>query len=457
MTIKSRISLYISIVFTILFMIIAGIIISLFANFRKQEFKERLNEKAMTTIRLLLEVKEVDNDMLKIIDQNTINRLYNEKTLIFDSGYNLIYSSLDDTKINWNKEDLKYLKNNQEFFRSDGDNEIYGIFYDSNNVDYYALVSANDNFGKRKLNFLIWLLIGAGIVFTICTWMLTFMVVKKQLIPLTHFQKKIKNINDLNIEMPLDDESQTNHEIALLSKEFNFMMNRITEVYHKQKEFTSQASHELRTPLARISAQLENCIQHATPNEIGTLRSIFNDITQLNELINSLLILSKIEGKTAERNESTRIDEIIYNSIGKIVRIYPDFKVSFNIRDHDEPDNFLEITANQGLLEIVFTNLLRNAYLYSDDKSVFIQISTSDHHLIVELTNNGQSLNADEQKKLFTPFMRGEHSRHIPGSGLGLRMVYRILTNYHYGIEYKGAGNQNTFILTFPREKDHEH
>ena len=98
MTIKSKISLYISIIFTILFGMICLLVITLFSDYRKQEFKERLREKAYSDIRLLVEVKEVSETLLKIIDQNTINELYSEKTLIFDGNFKLIYSSLDDTR-----------------------------------------------------------------------------------------------------------------------------------------------------------------------------------------------------------------------------------------------------------------------------------------------------------------------------------------------------------------------
>ncbi|MDP5138869.1 MAG: hypothetical protein NWP83_00185 [Spirosomaceae bacterium] len=72
MTIKSKISFYISTVFTLLFGVVCLFIITLFADFRMQEFEARLNEKALTAVKLLLDVKEVDERLLKIIDQNTI-------------------------------------------------------------------------------------------------------------------------------------------------------------------------------------------------------------------------------------------------------------------------------------------------------------------------------------------------------------------------------------------------
>ena len=449
MTIKSKISLYISILFTVLFGVICIALISLFSNFRKQEFEERLNEKAVNTIKLLIEVKEFDSKLLKIIDRNSINQLYDEKTLIFDQHYKLIYSSLDDTKIKWTTKDLDYLKKNKSFFKKDNNNEIYGFFYDTNEKDYYALISANDNYGKRTLNFLIYLLIGAYLFFTTITWLLTLYIIKKQLNPLQLFHKRISTINDLNLDVTLETNKNSKNEISLLSTEFNFMMSRISDAYQKQKEFTAQASHELRTPIARISAQLENQIQNADEKNKAVLKTIFSDIDQLNELINSLLILSKIESNNSATIEKTRVDEALYDSIQKINSLFKDFKINLSLEESDTLFDLLEINGNQKLLEIAFSNLLKNAYLYSDEKWVNVEIKTQDDKLILEISNAGKTLSETERNNLFQPFMRGENARNTNGLVLGLRIVNRILNAYGYSITYIPGNNLNTFRITF--------
>lgn len=449
MTIKSKISFYISIVFTLLFGIFCIAIISMFSNFRKQEFEERLNEKAVTTIKLLIEVKEFDQSLLKLIDKNSINQLYDEKTLIFDQNYNLIYSSLDNVKIKWTKNDLDYLKKNKSFFRKDNDYEVYGFFYDTNQKDYYALISANDNYGKRILNYLIYVLVAAYLFFTTLTWILSFYIIKKQLIPLGNFHKKISNINDLNLDVTIETRKNNKNEISLLSNEFNFMMGRITDAYQKQKEFTAQASHELRTPIARISAQLENQLQHADEKNKSFLKTIFFDIEQLNELINSLLILSKIDSRNSESLEKTRVDEALYESIEKIKTQFPDFKVNFTIEESERLFDLLEINGDQKLLEIAFSNLLKNAYLYSDKKWVNIEIKTQDGKLVTDISNPGDTLSQSEQHNLFQPFMRGQNAQKTNGLGLGLRIVNRILNAYEYSIVYLPAPNLNKFRITF--------
>ena len=117
MTIKKKLSILLSVLLTLLFSIASFIVIYMYSNFRKEEFKKRLEEKALTSVKLLIDVKEVDKTLLKIIDQNTVNKLYDEKTLIFDDKFKCLYKSLDDIKINWRIEDLVYLQKNKEFFR----------------------------------------------------------------------------------------------------------------------------------------------------------------------------------------------------------------------------------------------------------------------------------------------------------------------------------------------------
>jgi len=102
MNLKQSISFNLSIAFTGIFGICSVILYALFYNFRMEEFKDRLAEKALTTANYMFKVKEIDSYLLKVIDQNSINKLYNEKTLIFDENFKLIYSSIDDQRVDWN-------------------------------------------------------------------------------------------------------------------------------------------------------------------------------------------------------------------------------------------------------------------------------------------------------------------------------------------------------------------
>ena len=451
MTLKNRISLLVSLLFTILFGLASTVIFVLYSNFRKEEFRDRLEIKALSNIKLLVNVKEVDDQLLKMIDQNSINKLYDEKTLVFDSHYKLIYSSIDDAKINWSIEDLKYLKKHKTFFKQQGDYEVYGVFYDTKDKDFYALISATDDYGKRKLLFLRYTLIVSYIFFTCICWVLTSFMVKKAMSPLRIFHQKIKNINENNLDTRIKSKSAKN-EIDLIANEFNFMMDRIEISYQKQKEFTAHASHELRTPLSRITSQIENTITDSATSDKGKsfLKTILSDVNQLTELINSLLILSKIDNKNPENYEVQRMDEILFSAIENLNRSFPDFVILFEMEENDNLDIALEIKGNKNLLEIALGNVLKNACVYSDNKQANVKISIEDHHLIISILNTGNTLSENEQKNLFQPFMRGANSKGTTGFGLGLRIVNRILSLHKAEIKYSiPEKNTNLFQLIF--------
>ena len=451
MTLKNRISLLVSLLFTILFGLASTLIFVLYSNFRKDEFRDRLEIKALSNIKLLVNVKEIDNQLLKMIDQNSINKLYDEKTLVFDSNYKLIYSSIDDAKIKWSIDDLKYLKKNKTFFKKQGNYEVYGVFYDTKDKDFYALISATDNFGQRRLLFLRYTLVVSYIFFTCICWVITSITVKKLMSPLNAFHQKIKNINENNLDTRVASKSNKD-EIDLIANEFNFMMDRIEISYQRQKEFTAHASHELRTPLSRITSQIENVIADTkTSNERKSfLINILSDVNQLTELINSLLILSKIDNKKHENNEVHRMDEILFSAIENLNKSYPEFVILFEIEENDDLDTALEINGNKNLLEIAISNVLKNACVYSDNKQAKVIISTQDNNLIISISNTGDTLNENEQKLLFQPFMRGKNSKGTSGFGLGLRIVQRILTLHKATITYSvPAKNTNLFQLIF--------
>jgi signal transduction histidine kinase len=451
MTLKNRISLLVSLLFTVLFGLASAFIFILYSNFRKQEFNDRLEIKALSTIKLLANVKDIDYKIMKLIDKNSINELYDEKTLIFDADFNLIYSSIDDAKIKWSVTDLRFLKNHKTFFKKQGDREFYGVFFDTRAKDYYVLITANDSYGKRKLVYLEYILIISYVLFTALCWVLTSFTVKKIMQPLSSFHQKIKNINENNLDTRVQVKSNKN-EIDLIANEFNFMMDRIEVSYEKQKEFTANASHELRTPLSRIISQIENKIDSDTidSGSKSFLNTILTDVNHLTELIHSLLILSKLDTKRYENKEPNRLDEILFTAIEKLNKTFPDFVILFDIEENENLDAALEIRGNKKLLEIALSNILKNACVYSDNKQAKVTISCKEKNLIINVSNTGKTLDEKEQKNLFQPFMRGKNANGTSGFGLGLRIVQRILTLHKATITYSVPNkNTNLFQLIF--------
>lgn len=449
MTLKTKISLFVSLLFSVIYAISATVIYLLFSDFRKEEFELRLRNKALSSIKLLVEVERMDKQLLSIIDQNNINKLYDEKTLIFDSNYNLIYSSLDDTQIKWSKNDLDYLKKNHTFFRKYKEQEVYGIFYDTNEEDFYAFITATDDNGNRKLEYLLYILIGSYVFFTIICWFSAFYLVKKLLLPLDIFHNKLQGINENNLDTRIIVKEKKD-EIDLLASEFNLMLERIDDSYQKQKEFTSHASHELRTPIARVVSQLENKISEKESSDNLFYKNLLADINQLSELISSLLLLSKLDNSNKSSEEICRIDELIFEAAEKTNKLFPDFKMELIFSEIEDDDYELIVQGNKSLLLIAFINLLKNAYLYSDNKQAIVTISATKTNCSVTISNNGNPLTEEEQSHLFQPFMRGENAKNKSGLGLGLKIVERILSQHNTKIYYfNNSEYYNNFTIVF--------
>ena len=451
MTLRSRISIFVTILFCILYAIIGSAVIFLFSEFRSEEFQDRLRQKALSTVELLIQLKETDQELIKNLDRQKVDNLFDEKTLVFNKDFKLVYSSLYDSLLTWEKHDLLALGKQKEFFKRFDDTEVFGSYYNYKNEPYYILISAKDTSGLRKLQYLIYVLFFSFIIFSMLALFFTRIAIDRLLIPLDFFHKKIKTINENNLGERVEIKSEKN-EIDLLANEFNLMLKRIDDSLKNQLEFTANASHELRTPISRIMAQLENKLLDATitTDTKDFLNKILSDTNQISELIHSLLILSKNEKSISDQEGMQRLDEIVYTCIDKISQVFPDCKVYFDIHLENELDDIKEIRGNKTMLEIVFMNLIKNAYNYSANKEVTIRIEQQINQIKCIISNNGNSISEADQKRLFEPFMRGRNSAGTAGFGLGLRIVERILTIHHSKITYRvGKDNENEFTLSF--------
>lgn len=448
MTLKRRISISIAFAFSIFFAMAGILIYFFFSSFRSEEFEERLSEKALTTAKLLLEVKEVDKQLLKLIDKNTLHKLYNEKILVFDENFNLIYSSIDDAVIDWDMEDLKQLKVGKQFFRKEGKKDVLGIFYDFEKTDYYVLVSAEDKYGNNKLDYLFYLLISTFCIGIFIIWLSVYFFIKQLLKPLDIFEKQITDISIQKLDSLLPENNQ-NNEINLLTKAFNTLLVRIDKAFITQREFSANASHELRTPLTRLSFQLENLRKNFTHTEEvkNYLEDISNQVIELTELVNSLLLLSKMNGINRNKQgkqdkqltdfETLRIDEIIFSAAQQVKKQFPFFDFNFEIIENENIETAMEVTGIKSLFEIAFINLLKNACLYSHSQKAKLSIEQLDEQkILVRIFNDGKELSQTEQQTIFEPFMRGQNAVSKNGSGLGLRIVQRIFDYHSVSIAY---------------------
>lgn len=450
-SLKQRFTINFSILLSVIIAVVLTTVYSIFAHYRRNEVKSHLEEKAISDVKLLIELKISEIKVLDILSENSVH--YSDKVLIFNEDKKLIYSDIGGPANIVSDSEFKELKKKESFFESDNDIDKYGILYKSNNnKEYYIIVTAEDRYGHSQLLFLRYLLFGAFFAGTASVFILARSLSGRILSPLKQFQERITNISEKRLHIRLE-EKPDNDEIDKLAHAFNDMMDRINASYKQQKEFTDNASHELRTPVTRIFMQIQNLIKHESHSEktLQYLNSIMMDSNQIADTISSLLLLSRIDsGGISDFFPSCRLDEIIFGAIQFISKAYPDVRTLFNIENKSDKEIDFEIKADSNLLKIVFINLFKNAYLYSNEKLINVTLIQEENTLKIAVVNDGDVIMPQDRQNLFQAFARGKNAKNIQGTGLGLRITERILNYHHATIQYDAIDqNMNCFTIAF--------
>ncbi|AZA91111.1 Signal transduction histidine-protein kinase ArlS [Chryseobacterium nakagawai] len=454
MSLKRKIALTISIAFSLLFGMVMAVIYLSFNDFRRDEFKERFRQRLEFTTHFISKSKDFEEEAPIFFNENSDNILLNEKILIFNEQKELIYSTIKDRNVTWDSAMLKELDKKKIIYTEKTVPEIYAALRNINGENYYILTSAFDTNGKSKLGFLKYLLITAYAMSTLLIGFFSYYFVEKFLRPLEDLNKEISEVtaHKLTTQIPVQ---ESNDEVNVLAKSFNTMIVRLNDVFQSQKDFTASASHEIRTPITRMAFQLENLIkfEEHSPKTLSSLQQIQRDVYQLSDLTNSLLLLTKFDKENIQSiYEDVRIDEVIFEAFEGVEKSYPDLKLDFLIAEDTSENAFLIISGIQSLLVIVFINLFKNAAVYSDNTEVKVLITETNNNLSVDVISHGATISEEEQTKLFEAFTRGNNAQNISGSGLGLRIVKRILEYHDAKIIYSSPDEyMNMFTVIFKK------
>ncbi len=454
MNLKTRISLNLSIAFSIIITAVMTVIYFSFSKFRKDEFRDNLENSSLITANYISRIpeSELQNEEKSIanIDHVEEDHLLNEKVLVFNSNKKLIFSNVFDRKVTWDAQRLDELDRQEKIFWNNRGKENIGIRIPIKGKNYYILTEAEDITGNAKLHFLGIILVALSVFSVMLIWVFSYFFMKKQLRPLDDFKDTITDItaHQLTIQLP---EQSHDDEINVMIKAFNTMMKRLNKAFRAQQEFTSSASHEIKTPLTRIAFKLENLERTAQDEMVKKeVTSMQGDIFHLSDTVNSLLFLSKVEENGKKYFEDVRLDEVIFDAFEHVKKNFPAFEMDFNITEQTD-DGDLTVQGVKSLLEIVFVNLFKNAALYSKVPAAAVEVSEDNDDIKVRVMNRGDQLREDETKKIFEAFSRGSNAPSKTGSGLGLRITRRIM-EYHNGkISYqKEDADANIFILVLP-------
>jgi signal transduction histidine kinase len=420
---------------------------------RKEEFFNRLQQKALTTQRLLIDVQEVDSTLLKIIDRNTLTTLTNERVLIFGRSDRLIYNSVDDDSLPFDYSLINRIwkENNIQYSDRQTGVQTIGMIVGNSANQYIVMASALDQVGLLKLDNLRNILVITWILGLGPTAILAYLYVRNIVgRPLSSLTLEIASIgeNDLTkrIKVP-----HNQNELTTLAQNFNDLLDRLELAFESQRSFIQYASHELRTPLANMLSETESALSkdRSVITYQGTLHSLREEQSRRVELTNSLLTLTQYEKiHLTDDTPMVRIDEVLYNTIEELKTLTPEYKITLDFEGIPQHENDLVVKGNESLLRTAFRNLLENACRYGLGQSARIQIASTPEKLQIFFDNKGTVLTATESRRLFTPFFRGENSAGKRGYGMGLVIAQRILHIHGASIGYQNPSpDTNRFVV----------
>lgn len=418
------------------------------ASYRESEFFKRLKDKALTTARLLIEVKEVDYDLLKIIDRNSINALFNEKVVIYDYLNNQIYNSLDDDSIHVSKELLDQIRLEKEVRYHQGEYEVTGLLYTDKYNRFVVIASAYDKYGKSKLSNLKWILIFGFIISNGLAVFIGRVYAGKALQPISNVLKQVDKISVSSLNMRVDEGNGTD-EIAQLAIAFNKMLERLESAFEVQRSFVSNASHELRTPLTSINGHIEvSLMKERTREEYETiLKSILEDTKNLIELSNRLLDLAKASSDISEISmQKLRIDELLWETRTWLIERKEDFRISIFFDESVYTGDKLTLLGNDHLLKAAIVNLMDNACKYSPEKAVEVRLAIDGKYIKVDFSDNGIGIQPDDMIRIFQPFFRAKNAKGVSGHGLGLSLTEKIVQIHQGEISINSKLNVGTKV-----------
>lgn len=276
--------------------------------------------------------------------------------------------------------------------------------------------------------------------------------VKKEIILLVGPDKVYLHTN----AVPLRDEESNPMGVLVVMND----TTRLRKLENLRRDFVANVSHELKTPITSIQGYVETLLDGALDNREETLR--FLDIiakqsARLDAIIDDLLMLSRIEQKTGRDDlplASERLKPLLEAAVMTCLPLAEDKEIAIDL---DCPED-LRARVNPNLIEQAVMNLLKNAVMYSPEKSVVqvrarLSSSTPGERVVIEVEDRGIGIAAEHLDRLFERFYRCDkgRSKDLGGTGLGLSIVKHIAMAHGGSVSVKSQpGKGSTFTITLP-------
>lgn len=350
------------------------------------------------------------------------------------------------------KNGVHYIDSLQDAVESQGDekgnksDEIY-ISIPDDKWDEFAdefSVQVYNNKADYKRNSLI-----ITVLLALLGGVVTYFISGHALRPIREFSDKIEEVQAQNLSDSRIEENNVK-ELNQLGISYNKMLERLSEAFEIQRQFTANAAHELRTPLALMQVQLDlyNSASHPRndADTLQTIKMVTEQNDKLNRMVKTLLDMSELQ--TVGRDDKIILDAIVEEVLADLEPL----AVEKNIKLIGKCENATMIGSDILIYRLVY-NLVENAIKYNHPLGqVTVTAYQRNKHVYLSVEDTGSGIPKELRERVFEPFFRVDksRSRELGGVGLGLAFVREIVSVHDGSICIKSGKTGGTiFEVTF--------
>lgn len=350
------------------------------------------------------------------------------------------------------KNGVNYIDSLQDAVESQGDekgnksDEIY-ISIPDDKWDEFAdefSVQVYNNKADYKRNSLI-----ITILLALLGGVVTYFISGHALRPIREFSDKIEEVQAQNLSDSRIEENNVK-ELNQLGISYNKMLERLSEAFEIQRQFTANAAHELRTPLALMQVQLDlyNSASHPgnDADTLQTIKMVTEQNDKLNRMVKTLLDMSELQ--TVGRDDKIILDAIVEEVLADLEPL----AVEKNIKLIGKCEDATMIGSDILIYRLVY-NLVENAIKYNHPLGqVTVTAYQRNKHVYLSVEDTGSGIPKELREGVFEPFFRVDksRSRELGGVGLGLAFVREIVRVHDGSICIKSGKTGGTiFEVTF--------
>ena len=273
----------------------------------------------------------------------------------------------------------------------------------------------------------------------------TYFISGHALRPIREFSDKIEKVQAQNLADSRIEENQVK-ELNQLSVSYNRMLERLSDAFEIQRQFTANAAHELRTPLALMQVQLDLYHSNSHPGNDADTVQMIQMVTEQNDRLNKMVktLLDMSELQTVGRDDEIVLDALV----DEVLEDLEPLAEGKNIRLIGKCKDITMVGSDILIYRLVY-NLVENAIKYNHSGGqVTVTADRKEKHVYLSVEDTGAGIPEELKERVFEPFFRVDksRSRELGGVGLGLALVREIVRVHDGSITVKSNPSGGTIF-----------